>query len=118
MSNDKKKFGLLDLGVQIKSGWPANPTLFRPPKQKRGSVLDLNLLNLDLFRLNFAKEYQKPQKSNNGSHPIYGVAANIKYCQISALTRKLPDFFRKSVGPIGYFSKTTWLKPIFGNIRY
>jgi len=46
------------------------------------------------------------------------VAANIEYARISDLTRQFPEFVHKSVGPVGYFPKTTAIFPIFGHIRY
>ena len=48
-------------------------------------------------------------------HCVGSVAANIEYARISDLTRQFPEFVHKSVGPVGYFPKTTAIFPIFGH---
>jgi hypothetical protein len=43
-------------------GWPANPTLFFQKTQKRGLVLNLDLLKKELRRENLAKKRKKTRK--------------------------------------------------------
>jgi hypothetical protein len=53
-------------------GWPANPTFFFLKKaQKRGLVLNLDLIKKELRRENLAEKRKKHEKLNYGRHPVF-----------------------------------------------